>query len=58
MTTVLIRYKSGQEVKVKVDGLTVTWDRASGEVTKMEWTNMIPQPLMLGLPNIESVWEL
>lgn len=53
---VVIRYKSGAEVRVRVDDLDVHWDRSTGQVTKFTWENMQPNPIMIGLHSVESVW--
>lgn len=53
-----IVYKSGYVQKVTADSMTVTRDTMSGDITKVEWTNMEPHSMYLGVNNIESVWEL
>ena len=54
----LIIYKSGATVKVKADKLIVTRNIASGEITKLDWANMKPRPLALGINEVSAVWEL
>ena len=54
----VIRYKSGAEVKVRADTLSITWNTAEGIAAEAQWENMQPNPLALGLVNIESVWEV
>ena len=53
--TVVIRYKSGKTITVRVEKITVT--REGGSIAGISWTNMTPDPLFIGLDNIESVWQ-
>lgn len=57
-TKFVIRYKSGAEIHVQADELTVVWDTSLGRAVEMKWANMRPRPLAIGLMNIESVWEV
>ena len=52
---VVIRYKSGKSITVRAEKITVT--RNGGSITGISWTNMTPDPLFIGLDNIESVWQ-
>lgn len=55
----VIRYKSGAEVHVRADKLSVATNRVTGEKVRMEWVNMKPHPLEIGdLSDIESVWQV
>lgn len=54
----IIRYKSGSEVPVRADKLSVKWNTTHGVATEMTWTNMQPSPMAIGLSNIESVWQV
>ena len=54
----VIRYKSGAEVRVAADALTVKWDTVDGRAVEVSWNNMQPRPLAMGLANIESVWQV
>jgi len=52
----LIVYKSGHTMEVRADKLKVT--RAGGEIREISWENLSPNPIYIGLHDIESVWEL
>jgi hypothetical protein len=53
---IIIRYKSGAEISATVESLTVEiWE---GKITKIDWNNMKPNPLHIGIDDIESVWEV
>lgn len=52
----VIRYQSGAEVPIRADGLTVT--SISGAPTRIEWDNMWPRPMVLGIHNVESIWQV
>jgi hypothetical protein len=54
----VIRYRSGIEVPVAADALTVKWDTSAGQAIEVSWDNMRPRPLAMGIANIESVWQV
>lgn len=49
-----IVYKSGHVEYVKVK--TIKIHSREGEITEMEWEDMKPRPLSLGINDIESIW--
>ncbi len=53
---VRIQYKSGIVVDVKCTSFTVKF--RDGEISSIEWTNLSPVPLYIGVDNIEAVWEV
>lgn len=55
-STVQINYRSGHTMKVTCDSFTVT--HAGGDILQIEWKNVSPNPLHMGVSQIESVWEL
>lgn len=56
MENVTLFYNSGTKVHVKVDDLTVSTSRETGEIVRMEWKTMSPRPLHLGARNIAAVF--
>lgn len=55
MPKVQINYKSGISMVVRCDELTI--ERGALGKT-FEWNNMSPRPLLMGIEDVESVWEL
>lgn len=55
MATVQINYKSGQSVTLKCKTFAVT---KSSNGLSVEWENPDPHPLLIGVSEIESIWEL
>lgn len=51
---VQINYKSGQSMVIEVDNFTIN----KGPGLRAEWENATPRPLLLGVDEIESIWEL
>jgi hypothetical protein len=56
MARVQINYKSGLSMVVEVDEFEIT-RRAIGDLS-VSWVAAQPRPLLLGIDDIESVWEL
>lgn len=54
---VQINYRSGSSVTVMCDSFAVERNNATGHL-KIEWENAVPRPLLMGVDDIESVWEL
>ena len=52
-----INYKSGQSMTVTVEEFAVSRNSVNGEL-KVTWKSMQPATLMLGVDDIESVWQL
>lgn len=55
MAKVQINYKSGISMVVKCDEFTI---KRGGLGKSFEWENMSPRPLLIGIEDVESVWEL
>lgn len=53
---VAIRYKSGTIQYVWCKKLSVSKDGSS--MTSLEWEDMVPKPLHMGIDEIESIWQL
>ena len=53
--TYTIVYKSGAKVVVRATKLVVYY--RGGEITKLEWKDMTPDPLWLGVADIAAVFE-
>jgi hypothetical protein len=56
-TRVQINYKSGLSMVVEVQEFTVLRNKLNGQKS-YEWVDMSPDPLLLGVDDIESIWEL
>lgn len=56
MAKILIIYKSGAQLEVKCDSITVTHQGPT--ITAIRWENMKPSPLHLGVDDIAAVFEL
>lgn len=54
-TTVTILYKSGNKVHVKVDSLSIK--RFMNGSKEVSWEKMRPNPLLIGVDDIEAVFE-
>lgn len=57
MARVQVNYKSGAFMVTEVDEFTVTRNQTTGNLSA-EWENAKPRPLLLGLDDVESIWEL
>jgi hypothetical protein len=55
MPKVQINYRTGRSITVQCDEFTIT--RKPGN-TEYQWVNMVPNPLLIGVEDIESVWEI
>jgi hypothetical protein len=55
---VRVLYKSGNSIEFECDDLNIEWDRSDNRVTSMTWKDPKPKPLMVGIHNIEAVYEL
>jgi hypothetical protein len=53
---VQINYKSGQSIIVKVEKLEVS--RRGGTLDSIKWDGIAPEPLFMGIDDIESIWQL
>ena len=56
-STIQIIYRSGSSVTLTCDRFAVTRTGTNGQL-KVEYTNPRPRPLLIGVDDIESVWEL
>lgn len=56
MNKIEIHYKSGRSLIVTCEEFKV-W-HSGGEITRYEGVGMKPRPLLIGLDEIESIWEL
>jgi hypothetical protein len=54
---VQINYKSGQSVVVTCTQFKVKWDGVGG-IHRVEWADVKPNPLHIGINEIESIWEI
>lgn len=57
MKKIQINYKSGTTMTVRADKFTVS-KNAFGNIVKITWENMKPDPLALEIENVESIWVL
>lgn len=53
---VRINYKSGISMEIECDNFGVK--RLSGRDLSITWENAVPRPLLIGVDDIESVWEV
>ncbi|MBB3752694.1 hypothetical protein FHT44_005206 [Mycolicibacterium sp. BK634] len=56
MSKVQINYKSGRSIVIKCEDFKAT--RVGSDLRKVEWRAAVPDPLFIGLDDIESIWEL
>lgn len=52
----LVYYKSGNSIEVTCDSFKVR--REGGNIVEVEWKNIRPYPLHIGVDNIEAVFHL
>jgi len=52
-----IVYKSGHEVFVRCEEFSVKRNGFNGAL-EVSWKNAKPEPLMIGVDDIESVWKI
>lgn len=55
---VQITYKTGHVQTVTCEYMNVSRNTMTGDITKVEWKDMEPKPLFLGMENIESIWQV
>lgn len=53
---VQINYRSGHSIVVRCDKFKVTW--TNGRIDKIAWENVEPNPIFMGVSDVESVWAL
>lgn len=53
---VCINYKSGRQVVFTCTNFKVSM--SGGELWKVTWENAEPNPMHIGVSDIESVWEM
>lgn len=54
---VRINYKNGRSITIKCDTFKVERVPLTGAVS-VSWTGAKPTPLLIGIDEIESIWEL
>jgi hypothetical protein len=52
---VQINYRSGISMVVECDDFTISGPKG---MRKIEWVDAEPRPMILGIEDIESVWQL
>jgi hypothetical protein len=51
-----IRYRNGDVVRMRVTNFKVTRSLTGG--LSLEWENATPDPMFIGINDIQSIWEV
>lgn len=54
----VIKYKSGNEIYVMAQWIRVVWNNDDNTIQEFAWEDMSPEPIMMGVTNIEAVWKV